>query len=169
VTVTWNSFAVATEIGIMTNGTLVPNTSDVFMLIFAKWSIAIDANMASLSHMWFGDGIVDGGKTVSWMNVSSTLDTIGTKVPIRAVETLVSYAVDCLVTSITNSGMTNITAWGTEKLCSRSHQGFSSRWLECVAWMVSVIVTLVARHAQIVIIAVLTSDKVILCEFCGKS
>jgi hypothetical protein len=167
--VAWDSLTVATEIGVMTNGTLVSDTSNVLTLILAKRSVAVDANMASVSHVWFRDRIVDGGKTVSWMNMPSVLDTVGTKVPIRTVETLVTNAENCLVTSITNRGMTNITAWSAEKFCSRSHQGFRSSGLECVAWMVSVIVILVAGHAKIVIVAILTSDEVVLGEFCSKS
>lgn len=167
--VAWDSFTVATEVGVMTNGTLVPDTRNVLTFILAKRTVAVDANVASVSHVWLRDGIVDGGKTVSWMDMPSALDTVGTKIPIRAVETLVTYAEDCLVTSITNRGMTNITTWGAEKLCGRCHQGFSSRRHECVAWMVTVLVILVAGHAQVVILTVLTGDEVVLGELCSKS
>jgi hypothetical protein len=162
VTVAWDSLAVATEVGIMANGTLVTDTGNVFALILAKWSVAVDANVTGMSHVWLRDGIVDGGKAVSWMNMSSTLDAIGAKVPIRAVETLVTYSVDCFVTSIANRCMTDITAWGAEKLCSGSHDGFSSRWLERVTRVVSMSIILVAGHAEIVIFAILTSDEVVL-------
>ena len=166
--VTWDGLAVATEVGVMANGTLVPDARNVLALIPAKRSVAVDANVASESHVWLRDGVVDGGKTVSWMNMSSALDTVGAKVTVGAVETLVTHSADCLVASIANRGMANITAWGAEKLCRRSHQGIGRRGLECVAWMVSVLVVLVAGHAQIVIIAVLASDEVVLGELCNK-
>ena len=168
VAVAWDSLAVATEVGVMANGTFVADTRNILMLILAKWSVTVDANMASVSHMWFRDRVVDCGKSVSWMNMPSALDTVGAKVPIGTVETLMAYAVDCLVTSVANSGMTNITAWGTEKLCSGSHQGFGGRGLERVTWMVSVGIVLMAGHAQIIIFAVFTSDEVVLWELCGK-
>jgi hypothetical protein len=168
VAVAWDSLAVATEVGVMANGTFVADTGNVLTLILTKRSVAVDANVASLSHMWFRDGIIDSGKAMSWMNMPSALDTVGTKVPIRAVETLVAYTVDCLVTSVANRSMADITAWGAEKLCSGSHQGFGGRGLERVTWMVSVGIIFVAGHAQIVIFAVLTSDEVILWELCGK-
>ena len=166
--VTWDGLTVAAEVGVMANGTLVPDTRNVLTLVLAKRSVAVDANVASESHVWLRDGVVDGGKTVSWMNMSSGLDTVGAKVPIGAVETLVTDSADCLVASIANRSMTNITAWGAEKLGRRSHQGIGSRGLECVAWMVSVVVVLVAGHAQIVIVAVVASDEVVLRELCNK-
>jgi len=89
-------FAVVTEVSIVANCTLVPDTLDVILLVLAKRPIAVNSDVASTVLARHRDGFVDGGKAVLLMNEGGILEALGAVVPIWAVEALVADTEDWL-------------------------------------------------------------------------
>jgi hypothetical protein len=75
----------------------------------------------------------------------------GAEVPIWAVKALVADAIDVLITSITDSIVSNVAARSKQSLGNDVEVGVLNSWLESVLWVVAVLHTDVARDAQIVV------------------
>lgn len=92
------SFAVGAEIGIVADGTLVSNPRNIrsVLLSFAKRTIAVyaDMSLSALGHL--RNRLVKWYKAMSRMAVTSILEATRAVVPVRAVHTLVTYAMDVL-------------------------------------------------------------------------
>lgn len=96
VLVMWVSLAVGTEIRVVADSALVARTLDIVVLILAQWSIAVDADMASLAIARSGDRLIERSETVTWMDEARVLDTFRAVVPVWAVEALVTDTEDWL-------------------------------------------------------------------------
>lgn len=99
VAVRGDCLAVGTEIRVMADCALVPNTLDVrlALLVLAERSIAVDAIVADDRGAGFWQGFVDGNEAMLRVDELGALDASGAVVPVRAVEALVADAVDELV------------------------------------------------------------------------
>lgn len=98
------------------------------------------------------------------MDELGTLDTLGAVIPVRAVQALVTHAIDELVTAITDCGVADISSRSAKTLSKGPNGGVFRSRLEGVSRMVSVLAIDVARHAEVVIFAVDTCDELVLGE-----
>ena len=91
-------FAISTEVGVMAYGALVAVADDVCLLgfAFAERTITEDAVVPlSTTRRWRND-LIYWDKAMSWMDLASTFDARGAKVPVWTVHALVPNAVDVL-------------------------------------------------------------------------
>ncbi len=97
----WVCFAIGTEVCVVADSTLIASALDIVLLALAEWSVAIDADVASLAVAWSSDWIVKRRKAMAWMDQARILDALGAVVPVWAVKTLVAntkdglYSVSC--------------------------------------------------------------------------
>jgi hypothetical protein len=91
------SLAVAAEIRVVADGTLVASALDVVVLALAEWSIAVDADMARLAIAWSRDRLVQRCEAVAWVDERGVLDALGAVVPVWAVQALVADTEDWLL------------------------------------------------------------------------
>jgi hypothetical protein len=98
VTKGWNSFAIGTEVGIVTDGTLVACTSNVLLMGFtgAERAITVDAKVDLLESAEVGDLFVKGCKPMPGVNLRCAENASRAVIPIGAAQTLVTDAKDVL-------------------------------------------------------------------------
>ena len=90
------SLATSAEVRIMAHGTLVTNPGDIRILLDAKRTIAEDATVMLLYTRFLRDWLVEWNKTMAWMILMCCFNTLRAIVPVRAVHTLVTNAIDIL-------------------------------------------------------------------------
>ena len=90
------SLATSAEVRIMAYGTLVTNSGDIGILFDAKRTIAEDSTVVLLYTRFLRDWLVEWNKTVAWMILVCRFDTLRAIIPVRAVHTLVTNAIDIL-------------------------------------------------------------------------
>jgi hypothetical protein len=86
------SLAGGTEVGVVTDSTLVANTGNVGCrsLVAAQRAITEDAVMDLVARVGFGDCLVDGNESVIWMSLLGRLDARPAVIPIGTGQTLVT-------------------------------------------------------------------------------
>jgi hypothetical protein len=96
------SFAVGAKVSVMADGTLVADASDVALTRArsAEWSIAADSDVhrprVRATDADFLAGLVDGHKSVSWVDNLGIGDAGIAVVPVRAIKALVANAINVL-------------------------------------------------------------------------
>ena len=165
VSVSRMSLAGAAEVSVVAYSALVSNASDVSLVSFAiaQWPIAVDAEVADERAVRLWDWRVDSSEAMARMSGLRILHAIVTEVPVRAVQALVADAVDELFTPIANSSVADVAARSAEELSQRSNGAGLGR-LESVTRVVAMLRAHVARHAEVVILAIDTGDEVALGE-----
>ena len=111
-------FAVLAEIGIVANSALVARTLNIreVLLVLAQRSIAVDAIVTAAARKWLGERLVDRDEAMTRVNDVSTLQALGTVIPVWAVQALVTDAIDELVTAVTNCRVARIPSWAAERI-----------------------------------------------------
>lgn len=80
-------FAVLAEIGVVANSALVARALNVreILLILAQRSVAVDAIVTAAARKWLSERLVDRDEAVTRVNDISTLQALGTIVPVWTV------------------------------------------------------------------------------------
>ncbi len=123
----------------------------------AERTIAVDAVVAGLGSVGprqdrkIIERIVDRDKSVTWMNEASIRVASRAEVPVRAVKALVADTVDVLITSVTNSIVASVSAWGKKSLGNQVEVGVFNSWLKSMLGVMAMLHAYVARDAQIVV------------------
>lgn len=176
--VRWTSLTAGTEVGIVADSALISVSLDKGLhstTRIAERTIAIDAVVASLGSVGsrqnrkIVERFVDGDKSVARVDEASVGVASRAKVPIWAVEALVADAVYVFVTSITDSIVASVAAWGEKSLGNQVKVGIFNSWLESMLGIVAMLHAYVARDAQIVVWACSASNEVLLGEFCKRN
>ena len=90
------SLATSAKVRIVAYGTFVTNSSNVCVLLDAKRTIAKDSTMVLLDTRFLRDWLVERNKTMARMILMCRFDTLRAIVPVRAVHTLMTNAIDIL-------------------------------------------------------------------------
>jgi hypothetical protein len=148
VVVARQSLARRAEVRVMAHSALVADTRDVGLvdLVPAEWAIAVDARVASEHRLRLRDGVVDGREAVTGMLERGLGNARAAVVPIRAVQTLVTDAKDCLVAAIADGVVANMAARCKGSLGGHAEDSILGSGLEAVRGVVSVLVGGVARE-----------------------
>jgi hypothetical protein len=84
------------------------------------------------------------------------------EVPVWAVEALVTDTVNVLITTVTDSIVTNVATWSKQSLCNDIKVGIFNSRHECMLWVVTMLQAYVARNAKIIVWAGCASNEVLL-------
>ncbi len=100
VAIDWNSLAIGTEIGVMAHSALVAVANNVGLvdLALAERTVTEDAVVLLVAARRWCHDFIDWNETVPWVDMASTLDASGAKVPIRTVHAFMANAIDVLPT-----------------------------------------------------------------------
>lgn len=159
-------FARGTEVYVVADGAFVAHALDVGLvgILAAEWSIAVDAEMSDCRRALVSDWLVESGEAVTWVGLASILDTVIAVIPVWAIQALVTHAVDLLVTAIANRVVADIAASSKLCLCRKWENSVLRGWLECMSWMVAMLVSCVTLDAQVEVVTSGTSDELALGE-----
>jgi hypothetical protein len=176
----------------VTDSALISVSLDVGLntiALVAKRTITVDAVMTGLAGERSGqrceivEGFVDWYKSVAGVDEVGIGDARCTEVPIRAVEALVTDTIDVLfvclamipqevgeyttylITPITDSVVTNVTAWSEQSLSDEVKLRILNSRLECMLGVVTMLHANMASDAEIKVGAAGAGDKVLLGEF----
>jgi len=96
VPVSWDGFAISTEVGVIAHSTFVANALNVrhILLVFAKRTITIDAIMPHSRSVGLGERLVDRYKPMARVNELGALDAFRAEIPIGTIEALVAHTID---------------------------------------------------------------------------
>jgi len=111
---------------------------------------------------WLGEWLIDGHEAVTRVNILGALDAFGAKVPIRAVQALVTHTVNELLAAITNSRVANVPSSIAQEICQGRQAGIRGCSFESMAGVMTVLVANMAFHAEIVVIASGACDELLL-------
>jgi hypothetical protein len=171
----WAGFAASTEIGIVADGTLVTISLDIcgraLAIIVAKRAIAVDAVVACFVTVGVRQSLdiierfVDGNESMARMNETGIGNASRAEIPIWAIETFVTNTIDILVTPITNSIVSSVTARSEEGLRNHVKIDILNGRSKSVLGVVAMFQTNVAWDAQIVIITGSASDEILFGQF----
>jgi hypothetical protein len=156
--------AISAEVGIVADGALETDTLDVVMLVLAKRAVTVYADVAGREAARCWNGLIESHESMHRMHEFCVLDALRAVVPVGAVETLVADTKDCLIAAITKRSVLDIASWSTQELGKRA-ESILCNGLEGVCGMMAVLVGLVARDAQVEIIAVYASHELVLGVF----
>ena len=181
VLVVWVGLAVGAEVLVVADGTLIAGALNVLGLVLAEWTVAEDADVTSLAVSWGRDWFVEGREAMTWVNEGGVLDALRAVVPVWAVQALVTGTEDWLsnisnvpsqanqqthlVASIAQSIVLGVAARGAQELGKR-RKWFLTNGLELVSWVMTMVVSLMAWDAKIVIWAIKASHEFSLFVLC---
>lgn len=156
------SFAILAEVCIVADDTLVSHTLDVRLvrLALAKRAIAIDAVVGDRRGRTTLELLINGGEAVTRMSVTSILEALAAVVEVRAVEALVAHTMNHLVTTITDSSVSEVAASWQKGLLGKRESSTIDCGLKVVTGVVTMGVDGVAVQAEVVVITLNTCDKV---------
>jgi hypothetical protein len=106
VNIRWTGLAAGTEVGVVTDGTLVSVTLNVSLsriAVVAKRSVAVDTDVTSLAPVSAGkrskivERFIDRHEAVLLVDKVSIWHALGAVVPVWTVETLVADTIDVLL------------------------------------------------------------------------
>lgn len=62
----------------MAHRALVPDSSYVAgeRLVFAQWSVAVDAIVDLMMLYWLGDGLIEGSEAMAWVDLRGVANTL---------------------------------------------------------------------------------------------
>jgi hypothetical protein len=89
------------------------------------------------------------------------------KIPVWAIEALVTDTIDVLVTSIANSVVASVAAWSKQSLGNKIKLGILNSRSECMLGVVAMLQAHMARNTEIIVITGSASDEVLFCKFCS--
>lgn len=112
-----------------------------------------------------GERLVDWDESVTWVDEVCVDDAVGAVIPVRAVETLVTYTIDEFVASIADSLVTGIAAWLEKSLGERIKLSILDSCSEGMLWVVAVGKASMACNAKVKVITSCAGDKVVFWEF----
>lgn len=90
------SLATSAKVRIVAYGTFITNSGNICVFLDAKRTIAKDSTMMLLNTRFLRDWLVERNKTMAWMILVCRFDTLRAIVPVRAVHTLMTNAIDIL-------------------------------------------------------------------------
>lgn len=93
---TRESFTASTEVCIVADCALIAVTNDVRVLLRTTFTITVDTDVLLLTTWYTAEMLVEGNKRMTWVCLSSILLAVRAIIPVRAVEALVTDAVDIL-------------------------------------------------------------------------
>lgn len=158
--------AVGAEVCVVANSALVTHALDVAVLVLAERAITVDTNVLRLVRVASGswDGFVMGCESMMRVIELGVLDTFRAVIPIRAVHALVADTEDWLITAIAQSGVLDTASRSTHERAHSADCAFCNS-LEGMSWMMTMLIGLVASSAEIKVVAVNASNKLILGVF----
>lgn len=157
-------FTRGAKVKVVANNTLVTHALDVGLmgLVLAQGAVAEDAVMSNC------DGgtrerqrLVDGSKTVARMGVASIRDAVVAVIEVWARKALVADSMNVLIAAITDGIVADVTAGRKKSLLGKRELGGGNGRYKVVSGVVSVLVLEVAATAQVKVIALGASDKVV--------
>jgi hypothetical protein len=171
--------AIGTEIRIVADGALVADTLNVgsIILVLAQRAIAVDPAVAGSPGRAHREGIVNGDEAVMRVRRAGLLDALGAVVPVRAVQALVADTIDVLVmlaesdhwngatyllATIADGVVANVASGLAEDLGERRDGRVVGSRSKGVAGMMAVPVLDMALDAEVVVVAGLARDKLLL-------
>jgi hypothetical protein len=104
---------------------------------------------------------------MAWVNEASIDDASRAVVPIWAVEALVANSVDVFVTSITDCIVAGVASRAKESLRDQVEVSIFDSRDESVLGVMAVLLSSVARNAEVVVLARCAGNEVLLREFCS--
>lgn len=90
------SLATSAKVRIVAYGTFVTNSGNICIFLDAKRTIAKDSTMVLLNTRFLRDRLVEWNKTMAWMILVCHFDALRAIVPVRAVHTFMTNAIDIL-------------------------------------------------------------------------
>jgi hypothetical protein len=164
VPVAWVGLAVLAEIGVVADSALVADTFDIRQALFvlAQWTVAVNAVVTVTAVERLSQGLVDGHKAMARMDVLSILDAIWAVIPVWAVQTFVTDAIDEPVAAVADSWVTNVSPRVAKEVSQSGKRSIRCSRCESVAGMMAVLVPNVAFNAQIVVLTSEASDELLL-------
>jgi hypothetical protein len=155
--------AARTEVGVITDSALVANSVDVTLgrLVLAQWTIAEDAIMDLMLTSRFTDGIVNLHESMTRVALGSSQDALRAEVPIGAGQALVTNTNDALVTAVTDSSVSELPTWKATRgdQILQAEVPVRSK-VECVARVVSMLISEETAKAKIIVLAVIAADEI---------
>ena len=82
--------AIGAEISVVAHCTLVTVAKNIVALVFAQWTIAVDAIMTLCSHRRVRNGLVEWDKSMTRVVTVSKFDAAGAVIPIWAIQAFVA-------------------------------------------------------------------------------
>jgi len=156
------SLAVLAEVCIVADDALVSNTLNVGLLRVAltKRSIAVDAMVRDRRGRTALEMLIDGSEAVTRVSVTSVLVALAAVVKVRAVEALVAYTMNHVVTTIADGSVSEVATSGKKSLLGEGEGSTIGGRLEVMGRVMAVRVEHVAVQAEIIVITLDASDKV---------
>lgn len=94
-----DGFTIGAEIRIMADGAFVTKPCDIRLMIFvaAEGTVTVDAEMLRAIRQGHWQGFVDRRESMAAVNDWGALEALRAVIEIRAIEALVTYAIDGLL------------------------------------------------------------------------
>jgi hypothetical protein len=185
VVISREGFTARAEIGIIADSAFEANTVDVTLgrLVLAKRTIAEDAIVDLMLTSRLADGVINLHKTMARVMLRGSQYAVGTEVPIRTGQALVTNANDTLydisfglptewtrtylVTAVADSGVAELPARQAARCDQILQAEFTVRSkVEGVARVVTMLVTEETAETKIIIFAVIAAYEIALICLC---